>query len=264
MFTYAKQTLTLCFISFFMINNTCAAQPLRIAVASNFFPLLTQLVPKFTQQTGIQVQIISGATGALFQQIRHGAPYDIFLAADSIRPKKLMEQQLIVTDSLKTYAYGQLALFSAIDRNISLKNLQNKSKSNTRLAIANPNTAPYGLAAKQSLTNLGLWQRYKNNLIIGMNINQTFQQVRSGSVQFGIVAYSQLILNKLNGELLPESSYSPIKQQLVILINSKNIKQAKIFSTFILNDKTQLLISKVGYKKIKTSIIDNVLQTSTP
>jgi len=263
MFTYAKQILTLCFISFFMFNNACAAQPLRIAVASNFAPLLTQLLPKFTKQTGIHVQVISGATGALFQQIRHGAPFDIFLAADSIRPKKLMQQQLIVINSLKTYTYGQLALFSAVNKNFSLKDLQNKPTSNTRLAIANPNTAPYGLAAKQSLMNLGLWRQYKNNLIIGININQTFQQVRSQSVQFGIVAYSQLILNKLNGVLLPESSYSPIKQQLVILKNSKNIQKAEAFSEFILNEKTQLLMSKMGYKKIKNTTVANVLQSST-
>jgi len=229
--------------------------PLRIAVAANFSPVLTLLLPEFTAQTGIKTQVISGATGALFQQIRHGAPFDVFLAADAIRPKLLAQQSLIIKDSLQTYAIGQLALFSATNALPDIEKLQTSS----RLAIANPNTAPYGLAAKQSLQHLGLWQGYKNKLVIGININQTFQQVRSQAVNLGIVAYSQLKLNKLKGILLPENSYDAIKQQLVILKNSKNITQAKAFSQFLLSESIQTKISELGYKKV---IIANIANKS--
>jgi molybdate transport system substrate-binding protein len=240
---------------------------LRIAVAANFAPVLTQLLPKFTAQTGIKTQVISGATGALFQQIRHGAPFDVFLAADAIRPQLLAQQNLIIKDSLQTYAIGKLALFSATN---ALPNVESastsfldilttmlKTNASSRLAIANPRTAPYGLAAKQSLQHLGLWQGYKNKLVIGININQTFQQARSQAVNFGIVAYSQLKLNKLKGVLLPENSYDAIKQQLVILKSSQNINQAKAFSQFLLSQSIQAKISEMGYKKVMIANIAN-------
>lgn len=238
------------------INYANAAQPLRIAVSSNFAPVLKQLLPQFNQQTGITTQVINGVTGGLYQQIKHGAPYDIFLAADSLRPQKLAQEQLIISNSRKTYALGQLALYSAQNPTITWQNLAsiytNKDiistqQKNKRLAIANPKTAPYGKAAKQCLIKQGLWPLLKNKLIIGNNIGQTFQQVRSQAVPIGIVAYSQLKLNKLNGNLLPASCYTPINQQLVILKNTQQAKSAQLLSDFLLSKKTQQQIAQWGY-----------------
>jgi len=259
-----KLATPLMFLLILFYNQAALAEqtphPLRIAVASNFAPVLAKLLPKFTTQTGIKTQVISGATGALFQQIRHGAPFDVFLAADAIRPQQLAQQNLIVKNSIKSYAIGQLALYSAtnlIENSVKTKTLSTKmaiitlkKNSPQRLAIANPNTAPYGLAAKQCLQHLGLWQYYKNKLIVGININQTFQQIRSQAVNLGIVAYSQLKLNKLSGVLLPEDSYATIKQQFVILKSSQNIIQAKAFSQFLLSENSQTKIYKLGYKKV--------------
>ena len=230
------------------INSTQAAQPLRIAVSSNFAPVLKQLLPEFNQQTGVATQIISGVTGGLYQQIKYGAPYDVFLAADSLRPQKLAQENLIILHSRKTYAFGQLALYSAKNPKLSWHNLKNitdnKSK---RLAIANPKTAPYGKAAQQCLIKQGLWEQLKNHLIIGNNIGQTFQQVRSQAVTMGIVAYSQLKLNKLTGSLLPKNCYSPIKQQLVILKNTSQLEKSQQFSNFLLSSKIQQKIAQFGY-----------------
>jgi len=232
-------------VSFASNNNI--NNPLRIAVAANFTPALKKLLIEFHQQTNINTQIISGATGALFLQIKHGAPFDIFIAADSVRPKQLEQQNLIVTNSRKTYAIGQLALLSMNTKahlsDLTL-NLQQKPK---YFAIANPDIAPYGKAAKQTLQHLGLWQQYQNSLITGININQTFAQVRSQAVGSGLVANSQLVLNKLDGVVIPSSYYQPIQQQLVIIKNRDNIAQAKRLSRFLLTPKIQQKIVNFGY-----------------
>jgi len=223
--------------------------PLRIAVAANFTPILQELLLEFHQQTNINTQIISGASGALFLQIKHGAPFDIFISADSIRPKLLEQKDLILANSRKTYAIGQLALLS-INNKVKLSDLTlNLQQTPKHFAIANPDTAPYGKAAKQTLQFLGVWLQYKKLLITGVNINQTFAQVRSQAVSSGLVANSQLVINKLAGVVIPSSYHQPIQQQLVIIKNRNrnNIANAKRLSQFLLSEKIQQKIVSYGY-----------------
>ena len=242
-----RQSLMVFLILFSLSNSADAAQPLRIAVAANFAPVLTKLLPQFTQKTGITPQIISAGTGTLYQQLRHGAPFDVFLGADTLHAKKLADLDLIINNSRKTYALGQIALYSANSTTTSVDDLQNLANQKKRLAIANPRSAPYGLAAKQCLIKLNLWQTLHNKLVMGNNVGQTFQQLRSQAVPLGIVAYSQLKLNKLRGTLLPLSCYSPIKQQLVILKSTKQKNLAQAFSVFLLSASIQQQIKKFGY-----------------
>ena len=231
-------------------HNQAHNKPLRIAVSSNFAPVLEKLLPQFTRQTNIQTQIISGATGILFQQLKHGAPFDLFLAADSRRPQQLSDDKLTVANSLKTYAIGQISFWSSNlteQKQLSLNNLTSGQIKPSRFAIANPDIAPYGKAAKQALVSLNLWQSFQTKLIKGININQTFQQVRSQAVTMGIVANSQLKINGLTGIVIPQKYYQPLKQQLVILQASKNQVQAQQLSTFLLSKKIQQAISELGY-----------------
>jgi len=223
-------------------DNNSTKTPLRIAVAANFTPVLKILLSDFSKQTGIKTQIISGASGAMFLQIKHGAPFDIFLSADSQRPKQLEHTGFALEDSRKTYALGQLALFSSTMN--SLKGLQTPPE---RFAIANPKIAPYGKAAKETLEHLGLWQTYENRLIKGINIGQTFMQLRSKSVADGIVAQSQLVLNGLSGVPIPTSYHQPIEQQLVIIKASKSPVQAQQLAEFLLSPTSQKLIASYGY-----------------
>jgi molybdate transport system substrate-binding protein len=242
-----KRCSLLCFLSLLCISTSFAQHnnntPLRIAVASNFTPVLKALLADFHQQTNIETQIISGATGALFLQIKHGAPFDIFISADSVRPELLEQQNFIVANSRKTYALGQLALLSMSSK----AHLNDLTKIPKRFAIANPKLAPYGKAAKQTLQHLGVWQQYQGNLITGININQTFAQVRSQAVKIGLVANSQLVINKLAGVVIPSYYHQPIQQQLVIIKSSQNIEQAEQLSQFLLSAKTQQKIINFGY-----------------
>mgnify|MGYP000011003637 CR=1 FL=1 len=253
--------LILLSVSFTFSNKALSAsndseysdQPLRIAVSSNFTPVLKKLLVEFHQQTKINTQIISGATGAMFIQIQHGAPFDIFIAADSIRPSKLEQQGLILANSRQTYAQGQLALLSM---NLKAKLSDLKSylqKSPQRFAIANPDTAPYGKAAKETLEHIGLWQQYKPKVIMGININQTFAQVRSQAVNSGLVANSQLVLNNLTGTIIPSNYHQPIAQQLVIIKSSDNINKAKRLSEYLLSPTIQQKIISFGYTRVDNS-----------
>ncbi len=245
--------LSLLAVSFFCAASSHAQQdnhsskgtpnkPLRIAVAANFTPVLKVLLQDFTLQTGIKTQIISGASGAMFLQIKHGAPFDVFLSADRQRPEQLEQAGFTLENSRITYAVGQLALYSSSMN--SLNELQIPPK---RFAIANPDIAPYGKAAKETLEHLGLWETYENRLIKGINIGQTFMQLRSKSVADGIVAQSQLVLNGLSGVTIPSNYHQPIEQQLVIIKASKNHLQAKKLTKFLLSPSSQKLIVSYGY-----------------
>ena len=245
---------TLLAVSLFITTNSQAQQntntsktPLRIAVSANFTPVLKVLLSDFTLQTGIKTQLISGASGAMFLQIKHGAPFDIFLSADSVRPKLLEQAGFALKNSRKTYAIGQLALYSShttSPEKLSLEQLKTPPK---RFAIANPDIAPYGKAAKEVLIHLNLWQNYQNKLIKGINIGQTFMQVRSKAVSSGIVANSQLVLNGLTGVPIPTSYHQPIEQQLVIIKTSKNQTQAEKLIQYLLSEASQKLIVSYGY-----------------
>jgi molybdate transport system substrate-binding protein len=228
-------------------------QPLRIAVAANFSPVLKPLLTKFTEKTGIQTQVISGASGAIFLQIKYGAPFDVFLSADSIRPTQLEQSGHALSGSRATYASGRLAFYSAtmaitsIDTLVTELSIQLSNKPRPRLAMANPNVAPYGKAAKEALQHMQLWQSYQSLLITGVNISQTFTQIHSKSINQGFIAYSQLKANNLTGVLIPASYHQPIQQQLVILKKTRQPEAAAVFRQFLLSDQTQAFIERSGY-----------------
>lgn len=225
-------------------------QPLRIAVAANFAPALKILLADLPNKDQINYQIISAATGTLYQQIKHGAPFDLFLSADLTRPELLEQDKLIMPKSRKTYAYGQMALWSATENLQSISALNNYTG---KLAIANPDTAPYGKAAQQTLQYLSLWSKLNKQLITGINISQTFQQVRSQAVPLGLVAYSQLVINQYQGIVIPAEYYQPIAQQLVIVKSSQLPVLAQQISDFILQKSSQNKLQQLGYLPITLS-----------
>ena len=196
----------------------------------------------------------------MFLQIKHGAPFDIFLSADSRRPTELEQTGYALKGSRKTYAIGQLALYSSSlspkvnslePLSIAQLALDKLRKPPARFAIANPDIAPYGKAAKEALTHLGLWQAYQSRLIKGINIGQTFAQLRSKAVASGLVANSQLVLNNLSGIIIPSSYHQAIEQQLIIISASKQQANANKLSQFLLSPLSQKTIISYGYAQTK-------------
>ena len=238
-------------LAFFLLHVSDAlAKELRIAVASNFLLPLKELSRKFKESTGHKVVVISGSTGKLYAQIKQGAPFDILLAADSLRPELLEKEGIGVPGSRFTYAVGRLVLWSK-DSKLPLKNdLQVLNHKNFRyLAIANPKTAPYGKAAEQVLRKKGFWEQIQNRLVRGENISQTFQFVMTGNADIGFIALSQLRKNQGLGFswIVPQEWHDPIQQQGILLKRAKTNKAARQFLNFIKSNRIKKQIESYGY-----------------
>lgn len=234
-------------------NSHVNRQQLRVAVASNFLPTLKRLAPIFERTNNSNIQIISGSSGSLFQQINYGAPFDVFISADVKRPQQLIKNGLAINEQTKTYAYGTISFWSANWENtgspLSLSLLLDSIKhTNKRIAIANPNIAPYGAAAKQFFQKNNLWRLVNNRLVTGVNINQTFQQLQTKAVPVGIVATSQLAVNNLTGINLSSHYYDPIEQQVTVLSRSNKQTLAASFIQFLLSASSQNVIAMHGYQ----------------
>ena len=238
-------------LAFFLLHVSDAlAKELRIAVASNFLLPLKALSKNFKESTGHKVVVISGSTGKLYAQIKQGAPFDILLAADSIRPERLEKEGIGVPGSRFTYAVGRLVLWNK-DSKLPLKNdLHVLNHKNFRyLAIANPKTAPYGKAAEQVLRKKGFWEQIQNRLVRGENISQTFQFVMTGNADIGFIALSQLRKNQGLGFswIVPQKLHDPIQQQGILLKRAKTNKAARQFLNFIKSSRIQKQIESYGY-----------------
>ena len=230
-------------------SNVNAAE-LNVAVAANFTDATRDLIPLFEKATGHSVKPSFGSTGKLYAQIEHGAPFDVFLAADSKRPLKAEQADLAVEGTRFTYAKGKLVLWSARENAFDDAEAYLKAAKFKRAAIANPKTAPYGLAAKQVLEHLGLWQTLYPKLVRGDSIAQTFQFVATSNTEIGFVALSQVRAWKQSAGTLwniPDDYYEPIAQQAVLLKKAEKNPAARAFLEFLKSDEARDVITGYGY-----------------
>jgi len=224
------------------------AAEVKAAVAANFTAAAKEIATAFERDTGHSVTLSFASTGKLYTQIVNGAPFDVFLAADAARPQKLVDSGEAVADSLFTYAAGQLALWSADASLIDNAGAVLKQKRLERLAIANPKTAPYGAAAVEALTNLGLWSDYEPTTVRGDSIAQTYQMAYTGAVPAALVARAQIALDS-NGSswIVPIDLYSPIRQQAVLLSRSADNQAARALIEYLRGDAARAIIERYGY-----------------
>lgn len=214
----------------------------RVAVASNFKPTLHKLLEAFSARSNHQFRVSSASTGMLYAQIIKGAPFDIFLAGDRVRPELLEESGSIEPGSRRTYAVGQLALWvpgavAQVDRHFL-------AEFSGILAIANPEIAPYGIAAME-LLDQHKQQRFK--LVRGNNVAQAFQFVRTGNAEAGLVALSQIMNTNVDSRFfwrVSQDYHTPIEQQLVIL---KPTNAGQEFVNFLATDEAWRILSGDGY-----------------
>lgn len=233
--------------------NAAQAESVKVAVASNFASALESIAKSFETQTGHQLVISSGATGTFYAQIKSGAPFEVFLSADSATPKKLEDEGLVVRGSRFTYAIGRLVLWSSKPNFVDREGKVLDSGHFEHLSIANPKTAPYGLAAMEIIKNRGLEVPLKSKLVQGENIAQAHQFVVSGNAQLGFVALSQVYKN---GQLtsgsawfIPEREYHPIRQDVVILQNGANNPAAKALVAYLKSPAAIAVMSSLGYSR---------------
>lgn len=234
----------------FMTNVN--ADTLNIAVASNFSQPAKELADQFQKKTGSSVIISTGATGMLFNQIKNGAPYAILLAADETTVQKLIQEGYGIESSTFTYAIGQLVLWSPQKSLVDSKGHILFTGKFAHLAIANPKLAPYGLAAQAVIARLKLANSLQDKIVIGENINATYQYVISGNADLGFVALSQVYRNgKITSGsawIIESNLYSPIKQDAVVTKASKDNKLAQQFMLFLKSSEARKIIHEYGYK----------------
>jgi len=224
------------------------AEEIHVAVASNFGNAIKGLSQSFEQKTGHKVTLIFGSTGKHYAQIKNGAPFDAFFAADSKRPELLEKEGVVLPGTRFTYAVGKIILWSPKNGYVDSEGKVLEKGNFRRLAIANPKLAPYGKAAQEVLQVRGLWNGLKGSIVRGENIGQTFQFIKSGNAQLGFVAYSQV---KRPGHSIagswwevPQALYTPIVQQAVLL---KENEAARAFLKYVKSEVSLGIIHGFGY-----------------
>lgn len=233
-----------------LLSGELIADQINVAVASNFVTTLRKLAVSFEQTSDHKLRISSASTGKLYAQISHGAPFDLFLAADEARPARLVSEGKAVADSRFTYALGQLVFWSPSGAATSDGEALLRSGNMKRLAIANPKTAPYGIAAQMVLTEMNLWPNSSLQLVRGENVGQTFQFITTGAVDGGFIALAQITGSKQWDGLIwqiPDSYYSPIRQQVVLLNGAADKAAAQAFLAFLRSDPAKTIIRQNGY-----------------
>ena len=226
-------------LSFFMVMSQAQAQKLTVAVASNFVTTLEALAPEFSAQTGIEVVIVSGSTGKLATQIQAGAPFDVFLSADDKATKALLGKN-IGSDEF-TYAPGRLVIYAP--KHADAEALFT-SQAFSHVAIANPKLAPYGVAAQQSLQELGFFYILQSKIVMGENISQAFAMAETGNAELAFVAASQVAGKAGSFWVVPANLYAPIRQN-VVRLNDR--PESSAFLQYLKSSSARDLIRAKGY-----------------
>ena len=229
-----------------------AAGEATAAVAMNFLLPLRSLAAGFEAHTGHTLRIVAGSTGQLYAQITNGAPYDLFLSADAARPRRLEEAGLTVPGSRRTYALGRIALWSAEPGRVSAGGADAlRSLGRSKIAIADPAVAPYGVAAQETLEHLGFWEPFQDRLVRGINVAQVFQFIGSHNAGMGFIAQSQLAARPKDAQgsvwLVPAQLHGPIEQDLVLLERAEENEAAHAFFDFIAAPDALRRIESFGY-----------------
>lgn len=236
-------------ISFF--TTTLLADEMYVAVAANFAKPMEKITADFAKATGHKAIIVSGSSGKLLEQVRNGAPFEIFLSADQGKPQRVEEEKLGVSGSRFTYAIGKLVLWSAQQGVVDGQGAVLKTGNFAHLAISSPDTAPYGKAAMEAMTKLGVLETLQPKIVQGESIAQAKAFVSSGNAELGFVALSQVTRDGKIGEgsvwLVPPSLYSPMKQDAILLKTGENSAAAKALMDYLQSAEAKAVIGSFGY-----------------
>lgn len=234
------------------LNLPVYAGEVSAAVAANFTAPMQQIATEFEKDTGNTVKLSFGSTGKFYAQIRNGAPFDVLVAADSTTPQRLEQDGQAAAGSSFVYALGKLVLWSAQPGYVDDKGEVLHKAGYSKLSIADPKLAPYGLAAKETLQKLQLWDSLQNKLVTGENISQAYQFATTGNAELGFIALSQVMHDgKVSAGsywLVPSSLYNPIRQSAALLSGAKDKATAQAFLDFLKGKKAEAIIHSFGYE----------------
>lgn len=246
-----RRTLLALMAAGLALLSTSPARAARtnVAVAANFTQPAKEIAARFEARTGHKAVLSFGSSGQFYTQIAHGAPFEVFLSADVERPQKAEAEGLAVPGSRFVYAVGRLVLWSATPGLVDAKGAVLGSGRWRKLAIADPKTAPYGLAAVETLKTMKLYDRVAPKIVQGSSITQAFQFTKTGAAELGFVALSQLA-DEPGGSrwVVPASNHTPIEQSAVLLKAGADNAAAKAFLQFLKGPEAKAIIKRYGYE----------------
>jgi molybdate transport system substrate-binding protein len=224
------------------------SQELKIAAASDLILAFHEIGQQFEKRTGTKVTFIFGSTGQLAEQIKNGAPFDVFAAANVQFVDELNDKGLIVPNTQQIYALGRIGIATKANSPLVVQTLEDLLKPEVKkIAIANPDHAPYGLAAKQALEKAGIWEKVENKLVYGKNISDTLAYIESGNAEAGIIALSLVKKGEVRYQLIDDAMHEPIQQAIAVIKKTKHEKQAQEFIQFLNRSAGQQIMEKYGF-----------------
>ena len=229
--------------------DAAPAPPLRLAAAADLAPAMQELVALHRERTQREATVTLGSSGLLAKQIEQGAPFDVLFSANVAFVDKLISQRLGVAGSRALYARGRIVLWSkagGVQPPDSLRDLTDARFK--RIAIANPEHAPYGLAAQQALHQQGVWERVRNRLVFGENVGQTLQFAQTGNAEVAIVALSLAIATPQGSwALLDQQLHQPIDQGLMVVAASSDVPGASVFTGLVTGKDGRAILQRYGF-----------------
>jgi len=238
-----------------VISTTCRSPSVRdapvtltVSAAADLTPAFEELAKLFVDESGIKVTFNFGSTGQLTQQIEQGAPVDLLAAANVSFVDELERQNLILSDTRALYARGRITLWTRNDSPLKLEHLDDLAQPEVRrIAIANPEHAPYGEAARQALQSAGIWDRVSSRLVFGENISQALQYAETGNVDAAIVALSLSVNSKGRWVLISDQLHQPLNQALAVIRSTRHEAEARRFASFINSPRGRTIMRKYGF-----------------
>lgn len=229
-------------------RTTDQSSEITVAAASDLIQAFEEIGREFEATNKTKVVFVFGSTGMLTRQIENGAPMDLFVAANVDYINQLEQKGLIIPDTKAIYARGRITMWTTADSPLKLQSISDLGRPEVkRIAIANPDHAPYGLAAQQALQKAGMWEAVKSKLVYGDNIRQTLQYAETGNVDVSIVALSLSQQSKGRWVLIPEELHQPIDQGLAVIKTTRNEAAARAFANFVTGPRGKEILAKYGF-----------------
>jgi molybdate transport system substrate-binding protein len=230
-------------------NQAASTEPLLVAAATNVQFALAEVGQKFTEKSGQPVEFSFGSSGNLTTQIENGAPFDVFVAANVAFVDRLKDQALIFPETQQLYARGRLVLVVNREADAQATRLEDLlAPTITWVAIANPELAPYGQAAKEALQSAGIWEALQPKLVLAENIGQTLQFVQTGDAPVGLIALAIADVPEVTFTPLPAELHNPLSQSLAVVKSTQNEAAARAFVEFVVGPEGQAILEKYGFQ----------------
>jgi molybdate transport system substrate-binding protein len=219
-----------------------------VAAASDLALAFEEVGRLFEQEKGIKITFTFGSTGILAKQIENGAPFDLFAAANIAFIDQLDKKGLVLPDTKAVYARGRITMWTRAESPLKIERVEDLSHPDiNKIAIANPEHAPYGLAAREALQSAGVWDKIREKLVLGENIRQTLQYAETGNVEVAIVALSLSIRSPGRWTLIPEQMHKPLDQALAVVRAARHEKEAREFAAFLATAQARAIMRSYGF-----------------